>query len=51
MNSLFMGSHAQATCWSTPANFVAKQWEQRETDFLEKTYQEMSADIRGSVAA
>jgi hypothetical protein len=29
-----------------PANFVAKRWERRETDFLEKTYRQMSADIR-----
>jgi hypothetical protein len=29
-----------------PANFVAKRWERRETDFLEKAYRQMSADIR-----
>jgi hypothetical protein len=28
-----------------PANFVAKRWERRETDFLQKSY----ADIAGQV--
>lgn len=28
-----------------PANFVAKRWERRETDFLEASYQHIKADI------
>jgi hypothetical protein len=30
-----------------PANFVAKRWERRETNFLEKAYQQIGQDIRG----
>lgn len=30
-----------------PANFVAKRWERRETDFLKKAYQQIGQDIRG----
>jgi len=29
-----------------PANFVAKRWERRETNFLEKAYQQIGQDIR-----
>jgi hypothetical protein len=29
-----------------PANFVAKRWEQRETDFLEDGYQKIARDVR-----
>lgn len=28
-----------------PANFVAKRWERRETDFLEKSYREIAKTI------
>jgi hypothetical protein len=30
-----------------PANFVAKRWGRRETNFLEKAYQQIGQDIRG----
>ena len=30
-----------------PANFVAKRWERRETNFLEKAYQQIEQDVRG----
>jgi hypothetical protein len=29
-----------------PANFVAKRWERRETNFLEEAYQAIESDIR-----
>lgn len=29
-----------------PANFVAKRWERRETNFLEKAYQQIGRDVR-----
>jgi hypothetical protein len=29
-----------------PANFVAKRWERRETNFLEKAYQQIGQDVR-----
>jgi hypothetical protein len=29
-----------------PANFVAKRWERRETNFLEKAYQQIGRDAR-----
>jgi uncharacterized protein DUF3806 len=29
-----------------PANFVAKRWERRETNFLEKAYQQIGTDVR-----
>jgi hypothetical protein len=29
-----------------PANFVAKRCERRETDFLEKAYQQIGRDVR-----
>lgn len=29
-----------------PANFVAKRWERRETNFLEKAYQQIGHDVR-----
>ena len=29
-----------------PANFVAKRWERRETNFLEKAYAEIARDVR-----
>ena len=29
-----------------PANFVAKRWARRETDFLEKAYQQIGCDVR-----
>lgn len=29
-----------------PANFVAKRWERRETNFLEEAYQKISHDVR-----
>jgi hypothetical protein len=28
-----------------PANFVAKRWEKRETNFLEKAYQQIGRDV------
>jgi len=32
-----------------PANFVAKRWERRETNFLEWSYEQIAADIRALV--
>lgn len=29
-----------------PANFVAKRWERRETNFLENAYQQIGRDVR-----
>jgi hypothetical protein len=29
-----------------PANFVAKRWERRETNFIEKAYQQIGRDVR-----
>ena len=29
-----------------PANFVAKRWEQRETNFLEEAYRRIAEDVR-----
>jgi hypothetical protein len=29
-----------------PANFIAKRWERRETNFLEKAYQKIGQDVR-----
>jgi len=29
-----------------PANFVAKRWERRETNFLEKAYRQIGHDVR-----
>lgn len=29
-----------------PANFVAKRWERRETNFLEKAYEQIGQDVR-----
>jgi hypothetical protein len=29
-----------------PTNFVAKRWERRETNFLEKAYQQIGRDVR-----
>lgn len=28
-----------------PANFVAKRWERRETNFLEKAYQQIGQEV------
>ncbi|MGC2695512.1 MAG: DUF3806 domain-containing protein [Candidatus Angelobacter sp.] len=30
-----------------PANFVAKRWQRRETNFLEEAYQRIASDVRG----
>jgi hypothetical protein len=29
-----------------PANFVAKRWERREVDFLERSYRRIEDDVR-----
>lgn len=31
-----------------PSNFVAKRWERRETNFLEKAYQQIGRDVRAA---
>jgi hypothetical protein len=40
------GFPAQGDVLVYPANFVAKRWERRETNFLQKAYQQIGRDVR-----
>jgi hypothetical protein len=42
------GSPGRGDILVYPANFVAKRWERRETNFLEKAYQQIQQDVRAA---